>query len=383
MASSIPEVPRVLVVDLSHRFGGASARALGLLRGMPKGRATYVSMDGSPIADRARALGLDICTVGSNKSDPHIAGRLMRLVRDGGYDVIDTQNIQSKFWASVAAARTGTPLVSTLNSWYMNEHVGGMRGPLYQALEQATSLLTDLYIAVSPEIRDCLLETGVPDNAIILIPNAVEIDASRITGDGAWLRQTFGLPEQVRVACAVGRLVEAKGYHHLVAAMGRLAAEQPDLYCLIVGDGHLRAELESQIAELGLGERVRLLGFRQPDEVLSIVMSSDLFVMPSVTEGTPVALLEASALARPIIASRVGGIPSIITHDQEGWLVEPGDEEGLAHALATLSADPAKASRLGSAAQGRVQSEFSLRAQVAATHEAYRRAIERRQRGRG
>lgn len=367
--------PRTLIVDLSLRFGGASARALGLLQGMPEGCAAYAGMDGSPVTERAKALGLEVYTVGSQKADPRIAGRLGKIIRKGGFQVLDTQNVQSKVWGSIAAARAGVAVVSTLNSWYMNEHVGGARGPIYHAMERATSLLTDLYIAVSPEIHDCLRASGVSNELIMLIPNAVEIDVSSIAGGPSWLRRSYDLPEDARVICAVGRLVEAKGYHHLVNSMARIAEEHPSLYCLIVGEGHLRPELEAQILRSGLQERIRLLGFRQPDEVFSIVKSSDLFVMPSLTEGTPVALLEAAALAKPVLASHVGGIPSIIEHGKNGWLVDPGDEEALAEGLVALCSRPDDATRLGEAAQARVQSDFGLRAQVSATQAAYQKAL--------
>jgi len=181
----------------------------------------------------------------------------------------------------------------------------------------------------------------------------------------------------------VGRLVEAKGFPHLINSMRLAGQERGDLRCLIVGEGHLRTALEEQIAGAGLQGRVILAGFRQHDDVLRIVNACDLFLMPSVTEGTPIGLLEAMALGKPIIASRVGGIPAVVTDGGEALLIEPGDEAGLAQAILRLAADSTLARRLGSAAEQRARQDFALEVQVQATLDVYRKALQRREASRG
>jgi glycosyltransferase involved in cell wall biosynthesis len=253
-----------------------------------------------------------------------------------------------------------------------------MRGKFYHTVERTIRPNTNLYIAVSQEIYDRLLADGVPEEGIALIANAVGIDPKVIGVDKPWLRQAFGLPPRSVVCCAVGRLVEAKGYKHLVNSFTRLKDAIPDLYCLVVGDGHLRKPLEAQIEAAGLNGRVRLVGFRDRNEVLAILKASDIFLMPSITEGTPVALLEAAALGTPIIASRVGGIPQIVRQGEHALLVEAGDEAGLAAAIRRLHDQPEEAARLGKRAQARIFAEFSLDSQIAATQRAYVSAWERR-----
>ena len=372
-------LPRILIVDLSLRYGGSSARVLALLGKIPPDRAALAGLDQSPITLRARELGLQVHGVGRSKVDPRIPGRLSRLIRENDFQVIDTQNVQSKLWGSLAAARTGAALVSTLNSWYAVEHGANLKGRLYQLIELATNRSLDLYITVSSEDRRRLHEAGIPEGAIALIPNAIEIDDTSVSGDRAELLRSFDLPEHSVVCCAVGRLVWAKGYEVLIGAIAQIAQKHPHLYCLILGEGARRVDLEAQIALAGLQGRLRLAGFRAPGETLSIVKACDVFVMPSHSEGTPVALLEAAALGRPILASQVGGIPDLVSDGEQALLVPPADESALAAGLSRLIGDPEFAARLGAGAQRRVRREFSLQAQVDAAMQAYRKAWTRRQ----
>ncbi|GAB4479203.1 MAG: hypothetical protein Kow00124_24510 [Anaerolineae bacterium] len=373
------DAPRVLLVDLSVRLGGASIRGLGLLGGLPPGQAALAGLKGGPVTEAALAAGHEVHIVGSRRTDPRLIGRLAQVIRAGGFHVVDGQNPQSKLWGSQAAEQTGAAFVATLNSWAALEYGGSLKARLYDTLERRIRRVTDMNIAVSPEIAAHLRADGVPDSHIALIPNAVAIEPGAIPDIRARLIEEAGLPPEAVICCAVGRLVEAKGFDTLIASTARIAERLPAFHCVIVGDGHLREELTAQIARLGLESRVQLLGFRSHDEVLAIVKAADLFTMPSRSEGTPVALLEAAGLGKPIAAARVGGIPDVITSGEHGLLVEPGDEEGLAEALLRLAASPEEAARLAAAARARVERDFSLTAQVAATQEAYRRALANRQ----
>jgi hypothetical protein len=360
------------------RFGGANMRCLSLLQAFPPGEIALAAVAGSPMAKRAAARGLQVYSVGGHKADPRIHFRLLRLVRFGGFQVLDAQNPQSKFWSSSVARRCGVALVSTLNSWYENEHQGNLRGRLYQALERLTSNVTDMYIIVAPDIRERLLLWGLPGDALVLIPNAVGFDPHAVEGDHDWLCKSFNLPKDAKVCCAVGRLAEAKGHQLLIRAVA--AADIPKLHCLIVGEGRLRNQLEGLITRLGLEKCVHLLGFQEPEQVHRIIKSSDVYVMPSLTEGTPIALLEAALLGLPIVASRVGGVPHLLRHLEHALLVEPRNELSLARAISRIFERPSLAAELGRKAREHVSREFSLEAQQKATQAVYHQARERAER---
>jgi glycosyltransferase involved in cell wall biosynthesis len=368
---------RALVVDLSTRFGGTSARVLGLMAGMPAGSITLASLAGSPVTDQAHAARLAVHVVGRSKWDPRIPGRIATLARAVRADLIDAQNPQSKLWASRAAAALPIAFVSTLNSWYLSEHGGNWKGRLYHRLEQRTSRRLDLYIAVSREIEQQLLDSGVPSDQIALVENAIRADLTGPLPDKGPLRQQLNIPHDAQVLCVVGRLVKVKGMTYLLQSMRHLAASFPKLQCLIIGDGELRQQLEREITQYGLRDRVTLMGFQQREQVLQLVGAADLFVMPSLSEGTPVALLEAAALAKPIVASRVGGIPTMVTDQDEARLVPPADVNALTEALASLLTRTDLAAQLGARARARALRDFGPASQVTATHVAYERALKR------
>jgi glycosyltransferase involved in cell wall biosynthesis len=249
-----------------------------------------------------------------------------------------------------------------------------VRGRFYYTIEHLLQSYTDHHIVVSPEIQQFLGRDGVPTNRISLIPNAIAIDPQTIRSKREQLTASLGLPVDALICCAVGRLVEAKAHTVLVASIQRLVKDIPSLHCLIAGEGPLREPLVRQIHDAQIQEHVHLLGFQVHEEALTLMKTCDIFVMPSRSEGTPVALLEAAALARPIVASRVGGIPSVLEHDQHALLVEAGKPAELAETLKWLIEHPTEAREMGERARNHVRKHFGLEAQLAATYDAYHRA---------
>ncbi len=369
---------RALIVDLSKRYGGASTRAVALARALRDWDVAIAALDRSPVAVAAREAGVPVITIAGQKWDPRIPFRLAAACR-GGYELLDTQNIQAKVWSSIAALLSGAVLVSTLNSWYAAEHDGTVKGTAYAALERLTGFRTDRYIAVSNGIRQALCEADFPADAIEVIHNG--IGAMPAAGpDAGMVRASLGVPEGALLCSAVGRLVWAKGYGDLINAFALVAEGMPSLHGVIVGEGELRADLERRIVKAGLSTRLVLAGFRSNEDVLRILQASDVFLMPSRTEGIPYALLEAGALGLPIVASRCGGIPEVVTNGVDALLVEPGDVHGIAAGLESLCRDQPRAKQLGRNAKARIERDFSVEAQAAAIKAAYVRASQRRSR---
>jgi glycosyltransferase involved in cell wall biosynthesis len=289
--------------------------------------------------------------------------------------VVDGQNPQSKFWGAWAARRTAIAFVSTINSWPRAEYGTSLRGHAYYLLERILRRGTSLHIAVSSEIEQALLADGVPPSRVVHIPAAIDTQTDSLPVSRLEIRRELGIGPEMPLCCAVGRLATAKGFIHLIDAMGELVRDSADICCLIVGEGPLRESLQSRADELGLANRVRFLGFRPRADALAILAASDLFVMPSLTEGTPVAILEAAFLKRPIVASRVGGIPSLLTDGEHAVLVPPGDSHRLAQAISDLSQRRDHARAMGLRAHQHVRTHFDLRRQVESTLQAYRQAV--------
>lgn len=378
MATTNLPSPKVLIVDLSNFYGGASSRVLSLLSRAKPGTMGLAGLEHGVVTAKARELGLPVHAVSSHKADPRLLFRLIRLIRREGYNLLDSQNIQSKFWANLAALFTGTGLVSTLNSWYTHEHsTNPLKGRFYLSLEFLTNQSLDLYITVSEQDRQMLLKSGIPAEAIDLVYNTIELDVDSIPDERDALLQQFGLPSGAIICTSVGRLVPQKGFDILIEAFKQIASTLPAVHCLILGEGDDHALLTRQIQVAGLEGRIVLAGYQDRQRVLSIVKSSDLFVMPSRYEGTPVALLEAAALARPILATCAGGIPELVAHDEHAYLVPTLDASALAEGFVKMAGDLEYARRLGENAQRRVRENFSPQRQSEETWASYEKALRR------
>ena len=376
----MPDSPKVLILDLSKHYGGSNSRILSLMTRSKPGTIGLAGLKNGIITKQAQQLGLKVHALSGHKADPRLLFRLMRVIRQEGYNVLDSQNIQSKFWANLAALFTGSALVSTLNSWYAHEHSTTLvKGRLYTSLELLTNQSLDLYITVSEKDRQMLLGSGIPAVSIELIYNTIDLDVSAIPGDSDSLKKEFDLPPQSSVCTGIGRLVPQKGFDILIEAFAKIASQAPDLYCLIIGEGDDKEKLKEQIRAAGLEKRIRPIGYQDRSKAMWILKSSDIFVMPSRYEGTPIALLEAAALARPILAACAGGIPELVTHDEHAYLVPTHDPEALAQGFLKLALDREYARRLGQSAQRHVRERFNPESQVQETWAAYEKALARRQ----
>lgn len=371
-------IPKVLIVDLSLQYGGSTSRVLSLLTHMPSGQAALAALEAGAIAREARRLNLPVHIVGKSKTQPSILRNLLKLVTIEQYQILDSQNIQSKFWASLTAYFSNATLISTIHSWYASEHgKTSLRGKLYTVLELATNQRLRHYITVSERDRQSLLQAGISAEKISLIYNAVDIEPEKISSDPRDLRTEFNLPRESIVCTAVGRLVAIKGFDVLIQAVQIARKQIPTLSCLIIGNGPLRQELARQIRREGLEDHLRLAGHQPRQAVLQMLKSSNIYVMPSRYEGTPIALLEAAALGLPILASKSGGIPELVRDGEHALLCPPEDPVALASGLVQLCQQESYARQLGRNAQQWVRQRFNLKAQVDATLHAYQIAARR------
>lgn len=374
--SADEQIPHTLIVDLSDNFGGTNARVLALMKELPTHSVGLATIQGSLIAAELEKAGYLVHRLARNKFDPRIPFRMAQVIRSCKYQVVDTQNPQSKLWGSVAAIMGGASLISTLNSWYMNEHRRySLRWFLYSAIELITNIALSRYIVVSREILNAMLKLGIPAEKIDLVYNAINIkDFKFVDERERWLKK-HQIPADSLLCVAAGRLSWAKGHDNLIRAFEMVAKDYNHVYCLIAGEGELRSSLEQQIQHAGLSGRVILLGHLSRLEVLSLINASDIFIMPSRTEGTPIALLEAAALKKPILASRVGGIPELVNDGSECLLVVPDDVLELANGIQRLIEEKDLVERLVENAYRKVTREFTLDTQACSTIQSYKKAL--------
>jgi glycosyltransferase involved in cell wall biosynthesis len=222
-------------------------------------------------------------------------------------------------------------------------------------------------VAVSRALAGEAEALGVPPENIRIVQNGVDGERFR-PADRRAARSALDLPLDQRILLYVGHLKESKGLLDLATAFARLAERVPDAVLVVVGDGEVRSQLASALAPLG--ERVRLVGVRPHDEVPRWMAAADVVVLPSWNEGTPNAVIEALASGRPVVATRVGGVPDLVTGPLLGELVPPRNPPALAAALERALSSPSDPDQLAAAS-----ARPSWRESAAALHAVLEEAL--------
>jgi glycosyltransferase involved in cell wall biosynthesis len=236
---------------------------------------------------------------------------------------------------------------------------------------------TDQWIFVSRQVEVFYEQRmALPEGRSLVVHNGIDVAPFRSAVDKTRVRERMGLKPDVWVAGVVGRLDERKGHRYFLEAVQSLASREPRLFGVIVGEGREKEVLAAQLRTLGLEERVRLVGY-WPD-LAEALACLDVFVLPSLMEGHPLAVLEAMAASKPVVATSVGGNPEAVEDGVTGLLVPPRDPGALAEAIGALIRDPERAADMGRAGRRSLDRRFSLEAAVRANEEVYLRHYERK-----
>jgi glycosyltransferase involved in cell wall biosynthesis len=224
----------------------------------------------------------------------------------------------------------------------------------------------DAFLAVSTEDRRRMIEVeGVDPRVVRFIPNGIPPPVRR----GVDVRAELGIDSEAPVIGTVGQLREQKAFDVLVGAVAALAPRFPDLKVLIAGHGPEETKLRSLIARLGLHDAVLLLGARQ--DVPDVLAALDVAVCCSRFEGSPLSVMEYLAAGKPVVATRVGGVPDLVEHGVHGLLVAPDDSGALADAIAKLLESPQRAAEMGARGRARQQAEFDVNVAVRRIEQLY------------
>jgi glycosyltransferase involved in cell wall biosynthesis len=278
---------------------------------------------------------------------PRLMLRLARLFRRWRIDLVHTHNTKPLIYAAPAARLAGVSRV--IHTRHGQRFLAGGNETLAFRL---AGRLADRVICVSHDSANLSAREGIAFRRIATIWNGIDTSLFAYTG-----------PHVGGPAVMVGRLSPEKDVATLLRAAALVAPQCPSFALEIAGNGPCLADLNRLASDLGLGDRVRFLG--EVRDIPALLARASLFVLPSMTEGISLTLLEAMARGLPVVATRVGGNPEVVVDGETGLLVPPQDPAGLAAAVIQLSRDPEEGRLLGLAGRGRVEQHFDVRRMIA------------------
>jgi glycosyltransferase involved in cell wall biosynthesis len=297
---------------------------------------------------------------------PACARSLAHAFRERGIMIAHSHEFSMAVYGAWASWLAGIPHVITMHG--SDYYAKRLRRRV--ALRAAIAMSAQTVAVSALLARDLRRRLAVRSSRILVIPNG----GRHQPPDRVTLRQELRLGEDERLLVAIGNLYPVKGHRYLLDALGMLSREYPKLHVAIAGRGDAAAGLMAQAERLGLSGRVHLLGLRA--DVSAILAAADIFVMPSLSEGLPIALLEAMFASRPIVASDVGEVSTALARGEAGVLVPPGDAEALAGALSRLLKDVVYAAELGRRAARRALEEYDESRMVSRYLEVYHCALQ-------
>ena len=308
--------------------------------------------------------------------------KLARLIRRERPDILHTHTAKAGTVGRVAAMLAGRHappiVVHTFHGHVLRGYFGPLRSRAFLLLERWLASRTTVLITVSPQVRDDLVALGVaPPERFVVIRLGIEL-GERVTGeqDGRVESRRYLGIEQGRFAVGwIGRMTAVKRTDDVLVAFKRLREEGVDAVLCMVGDGPDRPHLEKRAHELGIVRDTLFLGYQE--DVAPFYAAFDALVLPSSNEGTPVSAIEALAAGRPVVATRVGGVPDVVVEAEDGFLVEPGATGDIADRLAQLARDPELRERMGRAGRERVLSRYAVNRLVDDVDRLYRALLER------
>ncbi len=297
--------------------------------------------------------------------------RVKRLLKDEHVDLIHAHEFDANVQGTFVAALSGVPLVATVHGKnYFWEKL--RRRLAYQWVSRNATM-----VAVSENLKQFIVEkVGVDSGHVKVVYNGVDLLPHCGPADIDQCRKELDLPTGDQIVGVVGNLYPVKGHQYLIAAIPAVLAKCPNTTFIFAGRGQLEGELKEQVHQLGVAPKVRFLGLRQ--DIPRILAVLHAFVLPSLSEGLSMAILEAMVAGKPVIATDVGGNPELVEDSETGYLVPSQNSQALADRLISLLMNRDRALQFGKVGQLRAQGQFSLRTMVREYQAIYDQCIEAR-----
>lgn len=295
---------------------------------------------------------------------------LIQYLRKHDITIVHAHGAKAALVGRIAAALCGIPVVIyTVHNSIYYENWSKTKKKLMALTERIFSYKTDSIITVSDALkREVMLMEQISKHKLITIYNGINLENNKPSCCGQQIRQSLNVPLDGKLVGVIARLAPQKGVTYFIKAADLLKDYNANF--VIIGDGPLRQGLQAETSMLGLQNKIFFTGHR--NDIAQILPTLDVLVIPSVTEGLSLVALEGMGAARAIVATKVGGLPEVITDQVNGILVEPKNPEQLAAAIAELITDTEKATILGEAGRRIVEQNFTIEQMTDKTMALYR-----------
>ena len=366
---------KILYVFAALPVGGAETLLLTEVEGLDKdvfNPLVCVISEKGPMGQRIEQMGYPVIPLHRMKRsqfDWRIIRDLRRLMENEKVQIVHTHLYDGNKYGRIAARLAHVPcILSTYHNVYMR------RRTKYHLINWTLSAFNNSLIAVSEAVKKSVVRYDrIRPEKIRVIYNG--IDPAKFQGifDRDGVRQSFAVDEGDFLIGVIARLEEQKGHIFLLEALRRIRQQCPQIKILIVGDGKLRGFLEGKAHEMGLSGRVTFTGTRDP--IAPVLSALDVFLLPSLWEGFSIAILEAMAMGLPVIATSVGGAAEVITPNQEGVLIPPGDIDSLETAMTDAALHREKYQAMGLAGRKKVYENFTRATHLSNLQSLYREVL--------
>ncbi|MEX5213778.1 MAG: glycosyltransferase [Nitrospiraceae bacterium] len=379
MNSPSPTKIRICHVANGDLWAGAEIQMAILLAGLVRRPGVAVSavlFNAGRLEHQLRAIGIDVYVFPERQwGGIKIIKSLLEYFQENPCHIVHVHKYKDTILGGLAAKLAGVPcIVRTVHG--LTEAYAGFQSVkigFYRTLEHMVlAHIVSCLIAVSKTIHD-VLAMKYKNSQVIHIYNGIEVGKRRISRSRVETRAMLGVCSSEALIGTVGRLTPVKGQVHLLKAMRLLLDQGRKVKLVLVGDGPLRHQLEEMVRKLEMLENVAFLG--QRDDTYELMQAMDVFVLPSLSEGIPLVVLEAMVAGVPVLASRVGGIPEVIKDGATGMLVEAGNEVELANRCGMLLDRVDTAAQIAKSARERVEANFSAEVMVDRVAQLYRALV--------
>ncbi len=373
---------KILHVIGGGEFGGAEQHIISLMDQYQDHEidAKVITFYDAVFAQKLRESGHTVLTIEQfGRFDLRILTALIRIFNEHAPDIVHTHGVRANFFARLAARRSKVKkVVTTVHSILRHDYPNAIPYLVASFMERFTQSIPSHYIVVSDSIKQQLLANKIDDSRITLIANGIDatsyVPTPALREQAETLRQTWDIQKDDFVVGTLARLVPVKGLEYLIAGIAKALEQEPTLHLLILGDGPEKGRLQQLISQYQVEHKVSLVGFRTDIPVCLAAM--DLYINCSLSEGTPISVMEAMAAEKPLILTAVGGMVEMAQNGVSAIMIPAHSAEAIAMNILRLKGDPALREVLAHAAKRTVEERYTVEAMTRKQIQIYKDVLE-------